>query len=208
VRTYQCIQCQSTLHVTHVKSTCVVCASCKTLHVLEFGSLVKKEKEIVRKDLSPIKVGTSGVHDGKKFEVLGRYQFMFDTGLENNWYVLFEDGITLAWLSECSGVFAVLFPVPKIENLSKKIQVGKIIEHKSKDYQVCEIKRTTEVAMEGEIPSVIDEKISIADLMDKGNHLFSITYFNAGEYEVFEGRFTSFEELKLQNTSSIADEWK
>lgn len=102
-----CPQCGAPVKFTSAASVMAVCGACRST-LLKDAESVKRigEAAEVLEDYSPLCLGAAGVHDGKRFDVIGRIQLRFDEGFWNEWYLWFEDG-TDGWLSDASGQYAV-----------------------------------------------------------------------------------------------------
>lgn len=92
-----------------------VCEYCRATVIKEAGAVrdLGKMSEVLE-DYSPIQVGTSGVHGGRGFTVVGRLQLRYDAGMWNEWYVLFDDGAG-GWLSDASGQYVLTLEQPLTE---------------------------------------------------------------------------------------------
>ncbi len=102
-----CPQCGAPVKFTSAASVMAVCGACRST-LLKDAESVKRigEAADVLEDYSPLCLGATGNHDGKRFDVIGRIQLRFDEGFWNEWYLWFEDG-TDGWLSDASGQYAV-----------------------------------------------------------------------------------------------------
>ena len=102
-----CPQCGAPVKFTSAASVMAVCGACRST-LLKDAESVKRigEAADVLEDYSPLCLGATGTHDGKRFDVIGRIQMRFDEGFWNEWYVWFDDGSD-GWLSDASGQYAV-----------------------------------------------------------------------------------------------------
>ena len=50
-------------------------------------------------DMSPLQIGSTGVFEGSKFEVVGRQRIGWESGSWNEWYLHFDSGKD-GWLAD------------------------------------------------------------------------------------------------------------
>jgi hypothetical protein len=162
----------------------------------------------LRDDLTPFQLGTTGLFDKKRFDIVGRLKVGYQNGFWNEWYCLFGDGIE-AWLAEAQGFYGFCFPVldwlaPELNSLA----IGKWIDiGNSGSFQVEDMHRVFCIYSEGELPlsAVEGRRSTSVDLSNDDGEMATIEYA-AAETRVFVGDYKDFDEFQFENLRHI-DGW-
>ncbi|MFD2245564.1 hypothetical protein [Pontibacter ruber] len=186
-----------------VAATALVCPRCQSVNrraVLDGSQLQKTE--LVKEDLSIIRVGTTGQYQGMTFEVLGRIQHFFSEGYRNHWFILTGKGEEL-WLGEWAGNFSLFkempAPNPKVFN---KATPGSIIQLADISFQVEVLDQERATFIEGEIPDSYTHEhkyISIELLQPDTFGLAIANIYSPNRQQVYVGQYQYLEDLQLQN---------
>lgn len=108
-----CPSCGAPVEAYSATAVTLVCGHCHSMLVVRKGK--KKSGSIVSyterdsallEDFSPLQIGTRGVFVHRNFTLIGRLQVHYDVGVWNEWYALFDDGLT-GWLSEVGDLYAM-----------------------------------------------------------------------------------------------------
>src|SRR4051812_37986615 len=104
-------------------------------------------------DLSPLQIGTRGRWHEKPFQIIGRLRVSWVDGSWNEWYAVFDDGQT-GWIGEAQGIFTVAFACgdEHLPASPRKCRAGQSLELAGHHWTVTDIKKTTSLAGEGELP--------------------------------------------------------
>lgn len=157
-------------------------------------------------DASLIQVGTEGRFRGVHFGVIGRIQLKHESGIWNEWHILFDDG-RAAWLSEASGEYvvsaqvAVAEAIPAFESLAPEMAVtlaGRSFTVTSLDTARC-------ISGQGELPFKVEAgyDVNAADL--RGNDRFLTLDYSETPPLVFVGHAATFTDLNFANLREARD---
>ncbi|MBI4743060.1 MAG: DUF4178 domain-containing protein [Betaproteobacteria bacterium] len=157
-------------------------------------------------DASPIQIGSAGVFSGERFAVVGRIQLQHQSGIWNEWHILFDEGGS-GWLSEAGGEYvvssltAVSEPLPAFETLSPEMPVTLA----GRNFRVTDLESARCIAGQGELPFKVDAgyDVNTADL--RGDDRFVTLDYSETPPLVFVGQPTPFAELKLANLKAPHD---
>ncbi|WP_315817559.1 DUF4178 domain-containing protein [Paraflavitalea speifideaquila] len=212
---HSCPSC-STVITFHSRDTnCIVCHQCGSrLQRWDDGVLKEKGEMVsVQDTLSPIRIGTTGVWNNKKFTVIGRVRCYFEESVVNNWNIYFEDGRLLA-LVESYGQFAIYEKVPSDVKLTYskvyRLAMGNgVVESASGQNYILERKNTClRIEVEGEVwvfdwngvfgtveaASLEGDRVEIMDLENNSYLYFRIHY---EDFDAFN--FQQLRSLKVGN---------
>jgi hypothetical protein len=212
-----CPSCGAPVAFRSTLSVEAVCGSCRSLLARRDVGLERIGSEAsVPYDLSPIRVGTRGRADEGRFEVVGRLKRGWEDGLWNEWVITFA-GQRWAWLAEAQGLWSILHPVEmKSPPERKKVGIGRKFgfdvevggRKQQVGYVTTDIKETTILAVEGELPGLYRtgaETLCVDWLGPKGT--CATVEYGEGNPEVFMGRFYEADELKLEQLRTL-DGWR
>lgn len=210
--TLNCTSCGAEVVFRSRSSVFAVCSFCKS-------TLVRKDMNLellgkmadLQYDLTPIQLGTSGKHDGKSFDVIGRLKVSYSDGFWNEWYVLFNDGKT-GWLAEAQGFLALCFTRENLEIPSARtMKPGLVVDldprGQTGSFQVEDIREVKCIYSEGELPvNAVQGRESLSvDLANSDGDFASIEYAK-GEDRVFVGKYIDFDDFKFRDLRRI-DGW-
>lgn len=149
-------------------------------------------------DPSLIRIGSEGKFRGVHFGVIGRIQLKHESGLWNEWHILFDDARS-GWLSEAGGEYVVSAlvpvrePVPDFATLTPEMQV----RIDGRTFIVTDLESARCIAGEGELPFKVESgyDVDTADL--RGNDRFVTIDYSETPPLVFVGYPAKFDDLKL-----------
>lgn len=190
-------------------SVFAVCTFCKTTVVRHDMNLeaVGKMAEL-QYDLTPFQIGSTGIYDGKKFEIIGRLKVGYNDGFWNEWYTIFG-GEETGWLAEAQGFLAMCFAMSDTSQVPalEKLTPGRLIELAPKGrFQVEDMRRVNCIYSEGELPmnAAQGRRSTSVDLV--GTRLKMATIEYADTVRVYTGRYQDFDDFAFQNLRRI-DGW-
>ncbi|MBX9669970.1 MAG: DUF4178 domain-containing protein [Candidatus Obscuribacterales bacterium] len=159
-------------------------------------------------EITPFQIGTTGMYDNRKFEIIGRLKVAYHDGFWNEWYTIFG-GDDTGWLAEAQGFLGMCFAhndtsqMPSVET----VQPGKLIEIKPNGYyEVEDIRRVHCIFSEGELPmnAVQGRRSTSVDLAGANGKMATIEY---GEtVRVYTGLYQEFDDFTFQNLRRL-DGW-
>lgn len=104
--TYQCTVCDNAVNF-HPKTNYTHCTKCNTvLYKSKEDKLESKLINPISKTSSPIQIGTTGVYDNQKFEVIGRCKLSFESEIVSLFTIAFEHD-DIGMLTSSMGVYAI-----------------------------------------------------------------------------------------------------
>ncbi len=185
---------------------CSFCSSTLVRHDLDLENLGKMAT--LPPDLSPLQIGTSGIYEGSKFEIVGRQKISYSQGTWNEWYLFFDDGRD-AWLADAQGFYMLSFQLRdeiSIPPLSQ-MQAGATVSLAGKTFKVDDVREVKCTGSQGELPvkSVIGRVSTSVDLSGPQKQFAGLDYSTEGD-RVFMGSYREFEELKFMNLREL-DGW-
>ena len=130
MKTANCPSCGAPVSFRSAASVYAVCEFCRST-LLRDGEDLKNLGRMadLMDDPTLIQIGSEGTYRGIHFGVIGRIQLRHESGLWNEWHILFDDARS-AWLSEAGGEYVVssLVPVtetlPAFETLAPEMQIS------------------------------------------------------------------------------------
>jgi len=206
VKTANCPSCGAPVSFRSAASVYAVCEFCKST-LLRDGEELKDLGRMadLMDDPSLIQIGSEGTFRGLHFGVIGRIQLKYESGLWNEWHILFDDGRS-SWLSEAGGEYVVSGQVsvsetlPAFETLKPEMQVSVA----GRPFTVTDLETARCIAGQGELPFKVDAgyDVNTADLRG-GDRFVTIDYSETPPL-VFVGYPASFDELKLSNLKDVS----
>jgi hypothetical protein len=190
-------------------SVFAVCSFCKTSAVRNDMNLEAVGKIAdLQYELTPFQVGTTGMYDGKNFEIIGRLKVAYDDGFWNEWYALFG-GDQTGWLAEAQGFLAMCFELDDIRDIPSLdvVSIGKLINLSPNGYlQVEDMRRVHCIYSEGELPMAAAQgrRSMSVDLIGDNLKMGTIEY--GDNVRVYAGRYQDFDAFTFQNLRRI-DGW-
>ncbi len=198
-KTATCPSCGAPVVFKSPASAFAVCEFCRST-LLRDGEALKNLGRMAEllDDPTRLRIGSAGVHERRRFAVIGRIQLRHASGLWNEWHVLFDDGRS-AWLSEAGGeyVLSVLTvakePLPAFADLSPETSV--LLNGRT--FKVADLETARCVAGEGELPFRVESgyDVKTADLRS-GERFATIDYSETPPL-LFVGKPVTFTALKL-----------
>lgn len=210
MRELQCPGCGAGIKFKSRHSVFGVCTYCDSTLALQ-GDAVEGLGKMAKlaPDMSVLQIGTCGVFEKKKFELIGHARFDWGDGYWNEWYAAFP-GDTYGWLAEAQGQYMVSFEVEPARDLvtRRKIKEGDDVGVGSVRYVVDDVKKAKCVGAEGELPSVstTDSEVVTADLSDGRSGFANLIISPDDKNRLFVGRYVEYDELNLTNTRT-PDGW-
>ena len=202
-----CPSCGGEIQFRSNMTVFAVCSYCLSTVVRHDNSLeeIGKMSELLD-DMSPFQIGTTGICEGRPFELIGRVQISWEDGFWNEWYAHFGTG-KYGWLAEAQGELAFNFPCARKSSLPtvNEIEIGQEIKISDKNFSVEDIKKVTCVGSEGELPfKAIHGRQSVSvDLGNENGEFACIDYSDDEGVSVYLGNFVEIDELKLKNLKEI-----
>ena len=204
-----CPSCGADVEFRSARSVFAVCPYCRSSLVRRDVNLevIGKMAEL-RADLSPLQIGATGRIDGKSFHILGRLKVGWAKGFWIEWYAVEDDG-SQAWIAEAQGFWMIsreaALPGGHLPAL-KALEPGAAIEIGSTSYSVDDIKKTTCLYSEGELPfaAPLGREATTVDLSGPGMLFATLDYGEGGT--LYQGRYAEFAEFHFQNLRAL-DGW-
>ncbi len=189
-----------------VFGVCSFCSSTLVRHDMNIESLGKMTE--MPQDMSPLQIGTSGVFEGSKFEVVGRQRIGWESGSWNEWYLHFDNGKD-GWLADAQGFYMVSFQMIKqikIPELSR-LKIAELLQINESQYTIDDIREVACLASQGELPvkSLKGRKSTSVDLVGTNDSFGNIDYSIEGN-RLFFGKYVDFDNLNFMNLREI-DGW-
>lgn len=196
--------------VKFLSKSCIfaVCSYCKS-------SLVRQDMDLekigtmadLQDDLAPLQIGTTGMYEGKCFEVIGRLRIAYDDGYWNEWYALFPDG-SEAWLPEAQGFYGMCFPSsPQHIPPSQQLKPGYRLKIGVDPFEVEDVQKVHCIYAEGQLPfeAAQGRAGTSVDLVGYEGNMATIE-FAGQDARVYVGKYIDFDDFKFQNLRKI-DGW-
>ena len=157
-------------------------------------------------DASPIQIGSEGTFRQRHFQVIGRIQLKYESGLWNEWHILFDEGSS-AWLADAAGEYIVSArvevsdPVPAFETLSP----GGALTLDGRTFTVSDLQTAHCISGQGELPFRVAAgyPVNTADLRSRDRFL-TLDYSETPPL-AFVGQAVAFADLHLQGLREAHD---
>lgn len=189
-----------------VFAICSFCNSTLVRHDMDLESFGKMS--LIPQDMSPLQIGTSGIFENSKFEVVGRQKISWSQGTWNEWYLHFDDGRD-GWLADAQGLYMVSFQVMDQQVLPelKKLIAGDSVRIGRNLFTVNDVRDVTCVGSQGELPvrGVQGRQSTSVDLLGDQHQFGNIDYSSEGD-RFFLGKYVDVEDLKFLNLREF-DGW-
>lgn len=204
-----CLGCGAALRLQSSATVFVVCSYCQSTLIRDrdwslFGRMADLPPEI-----TPLQIGTQGLYQGERFELIGRLRLQWQDGYWNEWCALFSKG-RIAWLAEAQGFYMLSFalePMPTLPSLND-LRTGDTIDLGNKGlFAVDDIKTARCIASEGELPfsaPARQELVSVDASNSKGQFL-SVEKVGA-DIRVHLGRYMEFNDFQFTHLRQL-DGW-
>lgn len=201
-----CPSCGAPIRFTNKATLFVVCDHCGCA-VLRTNVGLENLGKIgeLADDGTPIQIGTTGVFQGRSFNVLGRLQVHFPDGYWNEWFLDFDRGEP-GWLGEAIGNYTISFPlstpvkVPPFDALTP----GQPLTFANTRYFVKTLDRAEVVAAEGELPFRTEGgwPVPSADLTAEEGRFATIDYSDEPP-RIYVGWHVEMGDLHLTNLRRV-----
>jgi Zn finger protein HypA/HybF involved in hydrogenase expression len=196
-----CPSCGAPVSFRSTASATAICKFCKSTLVRDAETLQKigKQGELFD-DASRIQIGTGGTYKERQFTVIGRIQLQYNAGFWNEWFVLFPGGKT-GWLSEASGIYAVMLdvevpsdkPLPAFEN----VLVGQPLRINGQALTATDKRVAQCVAAEGELPFPLTERWQAKTIDFQRDDVLATLDYSEPRTALFVGQTVSIASLKF-----------
>jgi hypothetical protein len=188
-----------------VFSICSYCQSTLVRHDKNIESIGKMAQ--LPPDMSPVQIGTGGNFNKMNFMIIGRKKMVWEHGLWNEWYIMFNDART-GWLAEAQGHWAVSFEDSSIiAPAAKDLFVGHNYELGKKIFLLDDFREASCSGSVGELPiqALKGDKFISADFTGDNLSFASVDYSKSTPL-VYLGSYVEFEDFKFSNLRQI-DGW-
>jgi len=205
-----CPGCGAQVEFHSPASVMAVCEYCRTT-VLKDADTVRDIGKMgsVLEDYSPLQIGSSGVYQGRNFNVIGRIQLRYPAGFWNEWFVLFDDGEN-AWLADASGQYTMTFEKPAPPGLPAftALKPGQSLTLAGHIYTASDVREATCTGGQGELPFKVGTgwQARVADFRYMAQ--FVTIDYSDGVAKIFIGQAVTLSEIKaqaLRDTDAITD---
>ena len=207
MKTASCPSCGAPVSFRSAASVYAVCEFCRSTLLRQGEDLENLGRMAdLLEDASLIQIGTEGKFRGQHFGVIGRIQLQHESGLWNEWHILFDDGRN-AWLSEAGGEYVVSAQVvvneaiPAFEILLPET----VVTLAGRSFSVTDLETARCIAGQGELPFKVEAgyDVNTADLRSQDRFL-TIDYSETPPL-VFVGHPTPYKDLNLANLRDVPD---
>jgi predicted RNA-binding Zn-ribbon protein involved in translation (DUF1610 family) len=203
-----CPSCGAPVQFRWAGAVQTVCGHCQSVLVRTGMDL----RDVGRKSspppsVSPVQIGTRGVFDGRRFEVVGRIVYGYERGHWNEWHLAFDDGKS-GWLSDALAEYAVTFAEAGDAAVqlpaASALRPGQPVRIAQQEYVVGSVTNARYAGTEGELPFEYWDKSTIpfADLKGESDRFATLDYSEQPPL-AFTGRYVDFDALKLSNLREI-----
>jgi hypothetical protein len=185
---------------------CSFCNSTLVRHDINLENFGKMAD--LPQDMSPLQIGTTGVFEKSKFEIIGRQKIGWESGSWNEWYLYFDNGKD-GWLADAQGFYMMSFQytdhliLPQLSSLN----AGVPVTLNGQEFMVDDIREVTCIGSQGELPlrSVKGRKSTSVDLVGKNEKFANIDYSPECN-RLFLGKYVDFDNFNFMNLRQI-DGW-
>ncbi len=201
MKTARCPSCGAPVEFRSAASAYAVCGYCHS-------TLVRKGEELANlgrmadlmDDPTLLQIGSEGKVGSQHFAVIGRIQLKHESGLWNEWHVLFDDG-TSAWLSEAGGEFVIsrLIQVPEAIPAFETLTPDMRLDLAGHPFVVSDLESALCIAGEGELPFKVDSGYAVNSADLRSGDKFATLDYSETPPLVFVGKPMPFAQLHLAN---------
>ncbi|MDA0191627.1 MAG: DUF4178 domain-containing protein, partial [Proteobacteria bacterium] len=201
MKTASCPSCGAPVVFKSAASLYAVCDYCRST-LLRHGDDLKNLGRMadLLEDPTLLRIGSEGRFRGVHFAVVGRIQLKHESGLWNEWHILFDDGRN-GWLSEAGGEYVVSAQVAVAEAIPAfaDLRVETPLTLAGRRFTVTRLDSAHCIAGEGELPFRVESgyDVNTADL--RGDDRFVTLDYSETPPLVFVGHPVPFRELDLTN---------
>jgi hypothetical protein len=182
-----------------VQTTCPYCTSVLVRTDVDLRAV--GVESTVPPTVSPIRLGTRGMVDGRRFQVVGRLVYAYERGRWNEWHLAYEDGST-GWLSDAQAEYAVTAQVPAgaLPGL-QQLKPGLAVDAAGERFVVSVVTRASYAGTEGELPFEQWQggEMYFVDLRGERDGRFGTIDYSESPPLLYVGRSAEFGELHLSD---------
>ncbi|MDQ5914845.1 MAG: hypothetical protein QG584_729 [Pseudomonadota bacterium] len=207
MKTASCPSCGAPVEFKSTASLYAVCEYCRST-LLRHGEDLENIGRMadLLEDSSLIQIGTEGKFRGVHFGVIGRIQLKHESGIWNEWHILFDDG-RAGWLSEASGEYVVSAQVAVKEEIPpfESLQPEMAVTLAGRSFTVTDLETARCVSGQGELPFRVEAgyDVNAADL--RGDDRFVTIDYSETPPIVFVGYPAPYKDLNFANLREARD---
>ena len=188
-----------------------MCGFCKSTLARDANTLalIGKQGELLE-DYSRLQIGTGGKvnlnQQSRAFSLIGRIQLRFNTGYWNEWYVLYDDGLT-AWLSDASGQYVLSQAIESTAAIPTfdSISIGQTINLAGEVFTASD-KRVSEcIGGRGELPFAPSSTWQARTIDLRSAAQFVTLDYSDAVPMAYQGFAVAFEDLHLSHLRDTKD---
>lgn len=199
--TISCPNCGAPVEFTHHASAAAVCEYCRTTVVRNDAAVADQgHLSAVLEDYSPIQIGTAGSYGNRDFTVLGRIQLRYESGIWNEWFLVFDDGAT-GWLGDASGQYVVTVARPPAADMPAfdAVQIGQDYRLGTGSFTAADKRTARCIGGEGELPFVVGDgwEARVIDLR-RGSEFVTLDYSDGPAPQLYAGSARTLAQLGCQ----------
>jgi hypothetical protein len=197
-----CPSCGAEIRFQWAGAVQTVCGHCASIVVrrdvdLEAVGRVSEPPPVT----SRIRLGTTGAYGGRRFTVIGRIAYAWQSGAWSEWHLAFADGRS-GWLSDAQDEYAVTFAIPGARPApADALRPGLTVDLgiPGGPYTVGTVTEARYAGVEGELPFEYwgKEATPFVDLRSADGNLATVDY-SENPPLVFAGEFVNFDALVLR----------
>ncbi len=196
-----CPSCGGPVEFRAGASVMLVCPYCRStlLRSAEKVESIGKMAELIE-DFSPIQLGTEGQFRNRHFTVIGRTQMRYESGVWNEWYLLFDDQKD-GWLSDANGEYTVSFVEPSSEAIPpfEQLRPGEMLNLAGQAFTISNLERAICVSGQGELPFKVGAGFEAPVVDARFGSIFATIDYSESPPLIFIGESVERESLKLVN---------
>ena len=208
-----CPSCGAPIEFTHAASASVVCGNCRST-VVNTGTdelVIAGKLSAFSRDLSPLKLGTTGKWGGRRFTIIGGLRMVRPQVRWNEWYLRLEGGkagqAEVGWLGEGHGFYQMFSEPPQTVDVRlRRLRPGKRINIGDERWHVMEAAEAAVGAAEGELPFRVVQDLPrrYADLRSvDGKKVGTLSAEDDGSVTLWVGRIVGLEALELEGVRAF-----
>lgn len=216
--TVSCPSCGAPVAFRGTLTLVAVCGHCQTiLSRTDVDVKAIGKTASVPYDVSPLQIGSTGTHNGRQFDVVGRLKRGWDDGFWNEWYLMdsLGDG---TWLAEAQGLWLWMHELP-LEGpppAAANWQVGKRYNFEKlapaaghTDLKLVDVKKAQILAAEGQLPFTfqLGSQSICMDYNGPAGACATLEYPSDSKPHFFLGQYVDALSLNLKNLRTL-DGWR
>ncbi|MES2984744.1 MAG: DUF4178 domain-containing protein [Pseudomonadota bacterium] len=205
MKDFNCPSCGASIHFQSSVSVSCVCSYCRSLLVRHdtavelIGTMAQ-----LPDDISPLQIGTTGKYKNIGFTLLGRVKVGWEDGNWNEWFFVTDEG-KKGWLAEAQGSLALSFEVEGDDVLDHIPKLGGTFSIHKTVFVVADIKDTTCLGSEGELPvAARNGRVSkVVDLAGPDGEFASAEFILHTPARMYVGEYVEFNQLNLAHLRAL-----